>query len=115
MKKFLKSLGQLNNSQIRATLATVHHSIEETATAQLQGENIKVIAHTTKEGEVHVNIAVNYEEHTTAISFKFSRDGGFFTEIVMQEVQKPKPSAVNGLSILVAMLKGSDNNITNQN
>lgn len=115
MKKFLKSLGQLNNSQIRVALSTIHHSIEETSTAQLQGENIKVIAHTNKEGEVHVNIAINYEEHTTAISFKFSRDGGFFKEIVMQEMQKPKPTSLNGLGIILTMLSGGDNNTINQN
>ena len=108
MKKFLKSLGQLNNSQIRVALSVIYHAIEETATAKLQGENIQVIAQSTITGDVHVNIVTQDEDHTitTDLSFIYKCEGGFFTAVVMQEIPIAKPVQISGANFLTILLNG---------
>lgn len=102
MKKFLKSLGQLNELQIDTVIAVVNQAISEFP-AHGETENPIVSLVTSNESliiqaqavnvgcEVAVNIQVDNEDVDTVIHFVYNTEVDYFSAIAMHEIPKPKP------------------------
>lgn len=97
MKKFLKSLGQLNRFQIDTVIAVANTAItENVAEATMvklttSNNSLKIASAMTDEHTLCVALVVDNEDVFTHIDFDYHPVTEHFSKVSVKEVPKPEP------------------------
>ena len=121
MKKFLKSLGQLNELQIDTVVAVVNQAISELlahgetsnpiVSLVTSNNSLAVSAQAIEVGsEVAVSIQVDNEDVDTVIHFVYNTEVEYFSSVMLHEVPKPKPEIKPSIFFLGMGLSNSQQN-----
>lgn len=111
MKKFLQSLGTFAPQTVRTIISSAQFAIDSNQPTEFNTTDLSITCIPCTEPDnpvVHVQVTDTTQEfNDTQLAFNYNHEGEFFTGVVMQSHDKPKPQP-QCVGIIVAMLTGAN-------